>query len=166
YSKIGAIRNRNPARSYWELAKHLHSREFVWLIPNDDNRMEDGLELRDEFLAELSVSEVDPQWYGLGCSVLEMLVALCKRASFETDQTVSGWFWLILGNCGLRPYNDALYSADTAPEVDEILDRIIYRTYSPNGEGGLFPLRKTNNDQRKVELWYQLAEYILEDFPP
>jgi len=128
--------------------------------------MEDGTELRDEFLSELSVHEVDPEWYGIGCSIMEMLVALARKASFESDLEASKWFWILIENAGLREFNDATYSPDNAAEVDEILDRIIYRTYEPNGTGGLFPLARSEEDQRKVELWYQLAAYILDTYHP
>lgn len=165
YGLIGAVRNRNPARSYWLFAKQLYSKEFVWLVPNDDNRVEDGKELRYEFLAEQGTDEVDPEWMDLGCSMLEMLVALAHRASFDTGKDPGEWFWLLMQNAGLSGFNDKAYSAAAEKEIDEKLERIIYRTYAPNGKGGLFPLHNPTRDQRKVELWYQMAEYIMEVFP-
>lgn len=167
YSRIGAVRNRNPARSYWELARKLYSKEFVWLIPNDDNRVEDGKELRREFLDELGTDGVDPEWVDLGCSLLEVMYALARRASDEHDiMTPGDWFWLMMENVGLKNYTDARIRRHTDEEqIDEILDAIVYRTYSYDGSGGLFPLREPRTDQRKVELWYQLAAYILEEYP-
>lgn len=166
YSHIGAVRNRNPARSHWHLARQLYVKEFVWLVPNDDNRVEDGRDLRYEFINETGADDVDPNWMGLGCSMLEMLIALSRRASFEHDaKTPDEWFGLMLHNIGLDKYSDARYSDAVAQDVDETLDRVIYRTYDPTGHGGLFPLSHTFHDQRKVELWYQLAEYLLEEFP-
>jgi hypothetical protein len=44
--------------------------------------------------------------------------------------------------------------------VDEILERVIGRTYRPDGRGGFFPLRYAEKDQREVELWYQLNAYV------
>lgn len=166
YGLIGAVRNRNPARSYWLFAKQLYTKEFVWFVPNDDNRVEDGKELRYEFLAEKGTDEVDLEWMALGCSMLEMLIALSHRASFVSDKAPGDWFWLLMRNAELDGYNDRRYSSRVAKEVDEKLDRIINRTYSRNGEGGLFPLRQTPNDQRKVEIWYQMSEFLLEEFPP
>jgi hypothetical protein len=46
-------------------------------------------------------------------------------------------------------------------EIDDILTRLIERTYKPNGEGGFFPLPQTDEDQTKVEIWYQMSAYIL-----
>ena len=33
-------------KTYLELFERLHNAEFVWTIPNDDNRVQDGLDLR------------------------------------------------------------------------------------------------------------------------
>jgi hypothetical protein len=47
--------------------------------------------------------------------------------------------------------------------VDETLQRVIFRTYTSSGFGGLFPLKHAPDDQRRVELWYQMCSYLLED---
>jgi hypothetical protein len=39
---------------------------------------------------------------------------------------------------------------------------VIHRYYQPNGHGGFFPLENPQDDQRHVELWYQLNEYVME----
>lgn len=167
YSNVAATRNRNPSRSYWKLLRQLYTKEFVWLIPNDDNRMEDGKELRYEFLDVEGIDEIDRNWMDLGCSMLEMLIALARRASFEYDRmTPVEWFGIFLHNLELDRYNDLAYDSRVSRQIDEVLDRVIFRSYSPNGHGGVFPLQHTTRDQRKVELWYQLAEYVLEEYPP
>jgi len=63
-------------------------------------------------------------------------------------------------NLDLKKYNDD--RPIPVKKVDDILDRVIHRKYKANGEGGFFPLKETNNDQRDVELWYQMSEYVLE----
>lgn len=162
YKQLGSVRNRNPARSYWGLFRQLYSKEFVWLVANDDNRVEDGKELRHEFVDEQGSDGVDPSWLTLGCSMLEMLIALSRRASFESELAPTEWFWFFLKNIGIEQYTDEYYKSTDVGVVDEALDRVIYRTYLPDGIGGLFPLRNPSNDQRKVELWYQLAAYLIE----
>ena len=42
---------------------------------------------------------------------------------------------------------------------------MLAREYSDNGHGGLFPLKNPKKDQRKVEIWYQMTEYINENYP-
>lgn len=163
YSLVGSVRNRNPSRSYWGLTKQLYKREFVWFVPNDDNRVEDGKELRYEFIQEIDFDEVDPLWMDLGSSVLEVLIALARRASFQTDKEADEWFYIFLENLELSSFVDGSYGPGAETEVDIVIERFIFRTYGPDGSGGLFPLRGPHKDQRDVELWYQLASYLLEN---
>lgn len=165
YELVAAAGNRNPDRTYWHLFTQLYSKEFVWLVANDDNRVEDGKELRHEFVNEQGSDGIDPAWMDLGCSVLEMLVALSRRASFETGMRPDRWFWLMVKNMGLSGYWDARYSDAIFEAVDQAMEQLIFRTYDRTGKGGLFPLKHSPNDQREVEIWYQLAEYLLEGYP-
>lgn len=165
YSQVSSVRTKTQTRTYWSLFRQLYTKEFVWFIPNDDNRAADGCNLRLEFLEEqeLEYGDVDPSWMGLGCSMLELLVGLSRRLSFETGGESRDWFWELLENLDLRQYNDANYDhAHHLEVIDNILNRVIFRTYFANGSGGLFPLRHATRDQREVEIWYQLSAYILE----
>ena len=166
YELVGSVRNRNPARSYWNLYRLLYTTEFVWLIPNDDNRVEDGRELRYEFIEETWTDEVDANWSDLGCSIFEMLLALSRRASFESDMEPAWWFRHFLENMGIEVYNDAVWNTFAFDDVTIALAKFVYRNYEKNGVGGVFPLVHTRKDQRRVELWYQMAEDIQEKFPP
>lgn len=162
YGQIAAVTNRNPARSYWSLARQLYTTEFTWFIPNDDNRAEDGKELRIEFL-DLSNVSVTQDWMELNCSMLEMLIALARRASFETGLEPLWWFWKLMDNMELKNYTDITYNVAVTQDVQEKLERVCQRTYRKNGRGGLFPLSHTIKDQTEVELWYQMATYLLEE---
>lgn len=161
YGQVDSVKRRNPSHTYWTLFKILFTTEFVWIVANDDNRVEDGKDLRDEFFEECNIDRVDRDWIELGCSMLELLIALSRRAAFEDDHTPRQWFWTMMHNIGLADYNDARPIPKAA--VEETLDRIIFRTYKPDGSGGLFPLRRPQQDQRGVELWYQLNAYLLEN---
>lgn len=164
YGQVCSARAKNPTKTYRELLFILHTKEFIWLIPNDDNRVEDAKDLRYEFLEiqELRVSKVDPHWLTVGVSIFEVLVALSRRFSFETDLKPADCFWEMLENVGVSKFNDR--SDIFRDEVEDALDRVIWRTYNYNGGGGLFPLVYPEQDQRKVELWYQLNAYILEKY--
>ena len=66
---------------------------------------------------------------------------------------------------GLRRFAaEGWHSARVRDIVADAMAAIIWRTYDSNGYGGLFPLRNPREDQRKVELWYQLNAYLLEQF--
>lgn len=164
YSQVSSVRLKNPNKTHWNLLRQLLCKEFVWFVPNDDNRVEDGRELRREFLVDLKIREVDPDWMLMGCSVLEMLIALSRRIAFEESTKPSFWFWKLIDNLGLTQFNDAWYLAHRNEEViDDRLDTLIFRTYAYDGsQGGLFPLKYPNKDQRTIEIWYQMCAYILE----
>ncbi len=161
YSQVGSVKMRTPSRTHWALIRQLYTKEFVWLIPNDDNRVEDGRDLRHEFIDSEGIGDVDSNWMILGCSMLEMLIGLSRRLSFEAEGEPRVWFWHMIETLEVS-YNDKKYNKQHYREIDEVLDRVIWRTYSPEGRGGLFPLRRTTQDQRDIELWYQLSAYLLE----
>lgn len=163
YSQLADPKHRDPSRSYWLMCERLHKTEFLWSIRNDENRAMDGLALRDQFHDETHEG-YSPDWDELGCSMLEMLVALSRRASFQTGGASALWFWDILENLELRKYNDSVFHPAIGDAVDRMLSRIIRREYEPNGRGGLFPLRDPERDQREVEIWYQLSAYLLENY--
>jgi hypothetical protein len=165
YNQVGDPAIENPARTYWRMLRQLYTKEFVWVVPNDDNRVEDGKDLRYEFVDQSGLTDVPLDWIHLGSSMLEVLVGLSRRLSFEADGEPRDWFWELIDNLNLHRYNDKRY--DVKPEtaekvIDTVLDRVIWRTYSMDGRGGLFPLKSTTQDQRDVELWYQLSAYVLE----
>lgn len=161
YSQVASTRNRNPARSYWKLLRRLYATKFIFFVKNDENRAVDGIELRYEFFGEENLGPDEP-WRDLDCSILEMLIALARRAAFQTDDEPSLWFWTLMENLELSKYTDAVYTSTIDREVETRIDILNKRKYSEDGIGGLFPLRYAEKDQRKVEIWYQLAAYLME----
>lgn len=162
YQQVASVRLKNPARTYWSLIRHLFKKEYVYLIPNDDNRAADGRDLRNEFIEQYEI-DPDPEWMDMGCSMLEMLIALSRRLAFEDEGESRDWFWHMMENLDLTFYSDLHFKGDIRTEtVNNIVDRVIWRTYDFDGTGGLFPLDTTNEDQREVELWYQMNQYLLE----
>ena len=96
-----------------------------------------------------------------------MLIALARKAYLITDDgttrsSVGVWFWKMLSNVKLDHLNDFDWSRKSLGEIDRTITRILDRTYSPSGVGGLFPLNHWEKDQREVELWYQLNTYLLD----
>ena len=165
YGQVADPEVTDSSRTYWKMLKQLYTKEFVWTVPNDDNRIEDGRDLRYEFIDDQRLENVDIGWVNLGCSMLELLVSLSRRLSFETDILAPYWFWDMITNLGLKAYTDRRPGRPRkfpASEIDTILDRVIWRTYDYHGNGGIFPLKNAKEDQRNIELWYQMSAYILE----
>lgn len=160
YSQALSLRLRNPKKTYWNLFRILYQKEFIWFIPNDDNRIEDGRDLRREFIDDCDIQDADEDWIHMGCSMLELLLGLSRRLAFLDEGEPGEWFWHMLFNIKLHNLNDAVEIDED--EVQDILDCVIWRTYQYEGVGGLFPLEEPAEDQREVELWYQLNAYILE----
>lgn len=166
YSRVASVKVRDRRRTYWGLMGLLYRQEFVWSVLNDDNRAGDGHALRREFLRDQGIHNADPAWVELGCSVLEMLVALCDRLTFQAGGDSVTWFWHLMDNLELHQFNDCELQEypDLEEHVKEVLERLVYRTYRRDGRGGLFPLRVARQDQRRVEIWYQMHAYLLENY--
>ena len=161
YSQVAEIDEESPRRTHWGLLKQLYKTEFIWLIPNDDNRVADGKELRYEFLEEHGFHEVDREWMELGCSFLEMLIGLSRRLCFEAGGSDRGWFWHLIRTLDIHRYTDD--RRIPSDRIEDILNTVIWRTYDRDGTGGLFPLRHSRRDQRRVELWYQMNSFLIEN---
>lgn len=147
----------------WEgLLGQLHTKEFVWTVPNDDNRLHDAADLRTQFAYDYEV-DVRDLYLSLPLSVLEVIVALSVRIEFQVDGNARQWAWTLIENLGLTDYVDPV-SPRMSELIDDTLEVFIYRNYKPSGEGGLFPLKYPRTDQRKVELWYQMHAWLAENF--
>lgn len=143
---------------YVELFKVLYNTQFTWFVSGDRNRAEDGNELKLYFLNETGWERDNNSFINQPCSVLEMMVAFAGRAAFQTDISESKWMGIFLANLGLEQYR-RLQPADI-PVVEDILNTFIWRTYDPSGHGGMFPMRRPRQDQRKVEIWYQFFAWL------
>lgn len=152
---------RKSSKTYWNLFRQLYRKEFTWFIPNDENRAQDGIELRYEWAHQTRGPAPDHNWMQLGCSFLEMLIGLSRRMAFEIDGDPKECFWLLLDNLGFSEFHDK--SRYSTSFVDRRVHVVLDRTYDHLGNGGLFPLKYSDHDQRRVEIWYQLCEYLLQE---
>ena len=158
--------------SYWLLSKDLHSIDFTWSIELDENRNADGKSLREDYFydCDFPSEEFDEILYRENASVLEVLVALARRMDFEmsdpddpTDKTAD-FFFEMLENLGLDQYDDEnYYDLGGESEVCHVIDIWLRRAYKPDGRGGLFPLACPDDDQRDIQIWYQMMAYLEEN---
>lgn len=145
-----------PDKSFNEMFSIMHNTEFHWTVPNDDNRLQDGIDLRSDFLngrrAKLHL---------FGATFLEIVVSLSQRLAFQTSQPANRWAWRLIKNIRLNKMSDPL-TREKVSIVKDTLDTLIWRTYREDGRGGFFPLKHPDEDQTKVEIWYQMNKYIIE----
>lgn len=163
------IEVNQESKSYWLLANALHQKNFYWSVPNDDNRAFEGRNLREKFCEEHRI-EYHYDDFPEQVSMLEVVIGLAYRCESimvdeEQNMEMSQWFWKIMSNVNLDLYTDVdYYDLNGQVEVSLTLNRIIERTYQRSGKGGLFPLKHSREDQRKVELWYQMNTYLVEKY--
>lgn len=149
---------------YEDLFWHLYGRPFTWSIDRDENRAADGIALRRRYLNDggaLQESE-----FNSPCSVLEMLIALsirCDREIMGEPDVDAGdrLFWAMIENLRLDVYDDS-YFEDEA--VDEILDIWLMRRFDQHGNGGPFPVKKVVRNQKKIEIWSQMNDFLNENY--
>lgn len=149
--------------SYRKLLMHLHNVPFRYSILRDENRAEDGIDLRRRFAYDYSDINDADEYLTDPCSVLEMMLALSLRCEEnimddpDMGDRTKQWFWGMISNLGLGSMSDDQYDKRY---VDHILNRFLDRDYDPDGKGGLFTVRNCEYDLRDIEIWVQLLWYL------
>jgi hypothetical protein len=168
--KVNLYRPENEI--YSSLCHLLMDREYYWIINNDDNRAADGQYLRVLFSNEIH----DNNYFGninTPCTMFEMLVALAMRVDdilYDSERgcQIDRWFWMLISNLGLDKATDAemVWNGEYGEKfVNKTIDFLLERKYGKKGIGSLFPLHSNRySDRKDVEIWYQMHDYIDENF--
>jgi hypothetical protein len=161
------LRDGDEGKSYSDLLIIMWQTEYVMdssnTVDNDHNRLADGAELRAEFSREFRVSRADLLAIG-PVSFLEVLIGLSKRLEFAAGGSAPGWAWQLICNLELHRMSNPLSNAKQQ-RVSDILECVIKREYRPDGQGGFFPLAFPDEDQTRIEIWYQLHAFLEELHP-
>lgn len=126
-------------------------RPFLVVLKQDTNRALDGLEFRNEYEALFDIPALPGE-----CTVLEVLIGLSRRIAFqlgtpaEEEELLLIWFHKLVKNLKLT----------NRLSTNERLSVWMERTFEADGRGSPFPLKRPNKDQRDVEMWYQMQNYI------
>ena len=158
YAKVVDPRETDPKSKYEQLLSIFHRHPFYWIVVGDDNRAEEALDLREEFMA---VSGMVGEFEDNIPSVLEVLIAFARRASDTSGTSSYFWFWTMVENLGLNDMSDA--AEPEANTIHEKLAIFVDRKYDALGHGGLFPLRESEYDQRFIEIWYQFNDFAYQN---
>lgn len=160
-----AIPDRYLRSKYGKLLASLNDTEFYYLIPLDENRYIDGINLRQRFIFENCINETDfPEFIEeQKCSMLEMMVALSLRCEEhimgdpEIGNRMYIWFLDMIKSLQLYDMTD-----DNFDEYyfREIIDRFLNHDYAYNGVGGLFTISNPPQNMQETEIWYQMCWYL------
>src|SRR3982751_3255825 len=108
------LRDENNGKSYSDLIILMFQTEFplevARAVPNDDNRLADGMELRSEFSREFRVKHEDLLAMG-PASFLEVLIGLSRRLEFAAGGSAPGWAWQLVCNLELHRMSNPLSEA-------------------------------------------------------
>lgn len=150
--------NRNRLR----ILNLLYETEYIPEYDMDTDRLSDGISLRESYCEETDVDirELEDELQR-GCTVLEMLIALCARIEEITLDSdlylrIGRWFWRCVDTLGLT--EEAEYYA-TDEELEDILERFHRHEYEPDGTGGVFKV-SGGIDMRELSLWEQAQEFL------
>lgn len=165
---IGGADNNAFGNGYCCLFATLHQIPFNIIIERDNNRLSDAINLRESFKDDTNYALYDCI-DNMPVSFLEILISLALRMEFiisasEDINETAKWVWVLLNNLNLIWFDDLTWDDNKEMEVIFIAQRVINRTYEPNGQGSMFPLKDSKDDMRNVELWYQMNAYLNENF--
>ncbi|MBP5596316.1 MAG: hypothetical protein J6Y02_13095 [Pseudobutyrivibrio sp.] len=163
-------------KSYIKLCSLLNKVPFEPVIKLDENRLSDVQSLlRETYIQSQS------EWYRLTnddimelptwpVSFLELIISLAMRIDLDFMREINGidntriYFWVLVRNLGILEFDDEHWGEDAIISIVNRLNIVQDRKYDFNGNGGLFPLENAEMDQRNVQIWNQLCQFVNQRF--
>ena len=128
--------------------------DFVWYIPEDEDKAIQALRMRDEYCYETGM----PSPRQAPASFLEVFVSITDTLTAMLYQDREPFTKSILLNLGARSFSDdGRLPSEIHEEALIIAERVMYRTYSRNGTGGLF--RIPGVDTLEMPLTTQMIQW-------
>ena len=147
---------RGCLENYTELASVWDELAFVWYIPEDEDQAIQALRMRDEYCYETGA----PTPRHAPASFLEVFVSVTDTLTAMLYQDRESFTKSILLNMGARSYSDdGRLPSEIHEESLIIAERVMYRTYSRNGTGGLF--RIPGVDILEMPLTTQMIQWAI-----
>lgn len=126
---------RGCLENYSELASVWDELDFVWYISEDEDKAIQALRMRDEYCYETG----SPSPRQAPASFLEVFVSITDSLTAMLYLDRESFTKSILLNVGARSFSDdGRLPSEIHEEALIIAERVMYRTYSRNGTGGLF----------------------------
>lgn len=128
--------------------------DFIWYIPEDEDKAIQALRMRDEYCYETG----RPSPRQAPASFLEVFVSITDTLTAMLYQDRESFTKSILLNVGARSFSDdGRLPSEIHEEALIIAERVMYRTYSRNGTGGLF--RIPGADTLEMPLTTQMIQW-------
>ena len=140
--------DKHSAHAYRKLLMYLYKTDFVYTIPMDGNRFEDGIDMRYRFGSVYGYDEAMTASYldNCPCSILEMMTALAVRCEehimWDPDIGDRTGKWFDYGR------------------ADFVISKFLNREYDSDGNGGLFKVKNCKQNLNSAEIWYQMCLYL------
>lgn len=163
YDKIDRTDN-----SYLSLMDILFSIPFTYDITMDANREGDIQQLQEQFIWEFpDAADTVPPIF----SMFELIINLSRTMEYQSllDHEVDDirpFFWDLIDNLGFMDFTDDFMSQypNTQYVIRQTIHDVLNHNYNPySGSGSLFPVTEYGRDRTKMELWDQMASYILQE---
>lgn len=145
------------------LLMELYSIPFMWVNSNDAHRAKDGEALRYTYSLETGMDADNSE----PCSVLEMLIGLSRVIAVDvlgelySSGRTAKWFWMMLYNMGIVDEHEDMEGGHYY--IYDVLQLWMTRRFEPDGTGSPFPLKHPKEDQRAIEIWRQVCNYLVEN---
>ena len=158
-------------KNYNFLCNSLAKIEFIAIHPLDENRAEDGMELRSQFSDETGLYLDGSSGLTVKCSMLELIAALAIKVenrimrNISIGDRTSKWFFVMIDNMGFTKMTNNNWKYDYEDIVRKTCETIINRDYGSNGVGGLFPLKNDSKNWTNEEIWVQCMAFLRENYP-
>lgn len=153
-ARMGASRVNN----LW-LCHCLNDIEFYFLMPDDANRAQDAIEIRNDYISEggkiLGITSTP--------TVLEALVGLAERSTIMDYDPAWKWFCLFINNLGFDYLTDDCWSQDADRYVRSTVRKWLDRRFASSGVGSPFRGNGTY-DVSRTSMWYSLQWYLSNEF--
>lgn len=143
---------------------------FEYSHPMDENRYNDGMGLRREFEILTEMVLEDQPGYREKCTVYEMLAALAARCENQLMRNVAlgdrskTWFFEMLRNLDILKWDFDHLQYDYKDDICKKVGIWLRREYDSDGKGSPFPLKSVTENQKNVQIWSQMNQYLIENW--
>ena len=155
-------------RNYGMLLRELYRIEFYSIIPYDEDRGADGLELRGSWADEMGYD--GPVSFGPP-RVLEVLIGIALRIEFQLfgSKYAADWdykrvFWDLINNLELLEMDGVLTREDYR-KIGDTIEGFLGKSVTCDVFPNIYRFCVTPENLRKKNLWDQMHLYIAEKWP-